>query len=95
TPVVALATRSSTYDKMVNNIKEVKARRAQVIAIAGMDDSEIGKYVDVVIKVPTTDEMLYPVLSSIVVQLLAYYSAEALGCPIDKPRNLAKSVTVE
>jgi glucosamine--fructose-6-phosphate aminotransferase (isomerizing) len=95
TPVVALATRSSTYDKMVNNIKEVKARSAQVIAIAGMDDSEIGKYVDVVIKVPTTDEMLYPVLSSIVVQLLAYYSADALGCPIDKPRNLAKSVTVE
>jgi glucosamine--fructose-6-phosphate aminotransferase (isomerizing) len=95
TPVVALATRSSTYDKMVNNIKEVKARSAQVIAIAGMDDSEIGKYVDVVIKVPTTDEMLYPVLSSIVVQLLAYYSADALGCAIDKPRNLAKSVTVE
>jgi glucosamine--fructose-6-phosphate aminotransferase (isomerizing) len=95
TPVVALATRSSTYDKMVNNIKEVKARRAQVIAIAGMDDSEIGKYVDVVIKVPTTDEMLYPILSSIVVQLLAYYSADALGCEIDKPRNLAKSVTVE
>lgn len=95
TPVVALATRAPTYDKMVNNIKEVKARRAQVIAIAGMDDSEIGKYVDVVIKVPTTDEILYPVLSSIVVQLLAYYSADALGCAIDKPRNLAKSVTVE
>jgi glutamine---fructose-6-phosphate transaminase (isomerizing) len=95
TPVVALATRSFTYDKMVNNIKEVKARRAQVIAIAGMDDSEIEKFVDVVIKVPTTDELLYPVLSSIVVQLLAYYSADELGCAIDKPRNLAKSVTVE
>jgi glucosamine--fructose-6-phosphate aminotransferase (isomerizing) len=95
TPVVALATRSSTYDKMVNNIKEVKARSAQVIAIAGMDDTEIEKYVDVVIRVPVTDELLYPVFSSIVVQLLAYNSAEALGCPIDKPRNLAKSVTVE
>jgi glucosamine--fructose-6-phosphate aminotransferase (isomerizing) len=95
TPVVALATRAPTYDKMVNNIKEVKARRAQVIAIAGMDDSEIEKYVDVVIKVPITDDLLYPVLSSIVVQLLAYYSADALGCAIDKPRNLAKSVTVE
>ena len=95
TPVVALATRSSTYDKMVNNIKEVKARSAQVMAIAGMDDTEIEKYVDVVIKVPVADELLYPVLSSIVVQLLAYNSADALGCPIDKPRNLAKSVTVE
>lgn len=95
TPVVALATKSSTYDKMVNNIKEVKARSAQVIAIASMDDTEIEKYVDVVIKVPIADELLYPVLSSIVVQLLAYNSADALGCAIDKPRNLAKSVTVE
>jgi glucosamine--fructose-6-phosphate aminotransferase (isomerizing) len=95
TPVVALATKSSTYDKMVNNIKEVKARSAQVIAIASMGDTEIEKYVDVVIKVPIADELLYPVLSSIVVQLLAYNSADALGCAIDKPRNLAKSVTVE
>jgi len=60
-----------------------------------MDDTEIEKYVDVVIRVPVTDELLYPVFSSVVVQLLAYNSAEALGCPIDKPRNLAKSVTVE
>ncbi|HEY6586468.1 MAG TPA: glutamine--fructose-6-phosphate transaminase (isomerizing), partial [Candidatus Methanoperedens sp.] len=95
TPVVALATRSSTYDKIVNNIKEVKARSAQVIAIACADDNEIDKYVDVVIKVPIADELLYPVLTSVVVQLLAYNSADALGCPIDKPRNLAKSVTVE
>ena len=95
TPVVALATKSSTYDKMVNNIKEVKARSAQVIAIACMDDTEIEKYVDVVIKVPVADELLYPVLSSVVLQLLAYNSADALGCAIDKPRNLAKSVTVE
>lgn len=95
TPVVALVTRSSTYDKMVNNIKEVKARKAQVIAIASIDDTEIEKYVDVVIKVPVIDELLYPVLSSIVVQLIAYNSADELGCAIDKPRNLAKSVTVE
>lgn len=95
TPVLALATRSSTYDKIVNNIKEVKARSAQVIAIACMDDTEIEKYVDVVIRVPMADELLYPVLSSVVVQLLAYNSADALGCAIDKPRNLAKSVTVE
>jgi glucosamine--fructose-6-phosphate aminotransferase (isomerizing) len=95
TPVVALATRAYTYDKMLNNIKEVKARAAPVIAIAGADDTEIEKYVDAVIRVPATDELLYPVLSSVVVQLLAYYTASALGCPIDKPRNLAKSVTVE
>ncbi|MFZ2411520.1 MAG: glutamine--fructose-6-phosphate transaminase (isomerizing), partial [Candidatus Methanoperedens sp.] len=95
TPVVALATRAYTYDKTMNNIKEVKARGAPVLAIAGMDDTEIEKYVDAVIRVPVTDELLYPVLSSVVLQLLAYYSADALGCPIDKPRNLAKSVTVE
>ncbi len=95
TPVVALATGSPTYDKMLNNIKEVKARGAPVLAIAGMDDTEIEKYVDAVIRVPVTDELLYPILSSVVVQLLAYYSADALGCPIDMPRNLAKSVTVE
>ncbi|MGB8216445.1 MAG: glutamine--fructose-6-phosphate transaminase (isomerizing) [Candidatus Methanoperedens sp.] len=95
TPVVALATKGLTYDKMLNNIKEVKARGSPVLAIASMDDTEIAKYVDAVIRVPVTDELLYPVLSSVVVQLLAYYTADALGCPIDKPRNLAKSVTVE
>ena len=94
-PVVALATRAHTYDKTLNNIKEVKARGAPVLAVAGTDDTEIEKYVDAVIRVPVTDELLYPVLSSVVLQLLAYYSADALGCPIDKPRNLAKSVTVE
>jgi UTP-glucose-1-phosphate uridylyltransferase len=95
TPVVALATRGLTYDKMLNNIKEVKARGSPVLAIASMDDTEITKYVDAVIRVQVTDELLYPVLSSVVVQLLAYYTADALGCPIDKPRNLAKSITVE
>lgn len=95
TPAVALVTYASTYDKMLNNIKEVKARAAPVLAIAGMDDTEIEKYVDAVIRVPVINELLYPVLSSVVLQLLAYYSADALGCPIDKPRNLAKSVTVE
>ncbi len=94
TPVVALAL-PPTYDKMLNNIKEVKARGAPVLAIASMNDTEIDRYVDAVLRVPVTDELLYPVLSSVVVQLLAYYSAFALGCPIDKPRNLAKSVTVE
>lgn len=95
TPVVAIMTKASTYDKMLSNIKEVKARGAPVVAIANSDDMEIGKYVDNVLVVPVTDELLSPILSSIVVQLLAYYSAQNLGCPIDKPRNLAKSVTVE
>ena len=95
TPVVALATPAIIYDKMLNNIKEVKARGAPVLAIAGMDDAEIDKYVDGVIRVPVTNELLYPILSSVVLQLLAYYSADALHCSIDKPRNLAKSVTVE
>lgn len=94
TPVVAIAL-APTYDKMLNNIKEVKARGAPVLAIAGTHDTEIENYVDSVIRVPAADELLSPLLSSVVVQLLAYYTASALGCPIDKPRNLAKSVTVE
>ncbi|VVB88218.1 Glutamine--fructose-6-phosphate aminotransferase [isomerizing] [uncultured archaeon] len=95
TPVVALATHSPTYDKMLSNIREVKARGAKILAIASMDDTEIDRYVDAVIKVPLIDELMYPVLTAVVLQLLAYYTANALGCPIDKPRNLAKSVTVE
>ncbi len=95
TPVIAIATKGLTYDKMVNNIKEVKAREAPVIAIADEKDSEIEKYVDAVIKVPTTEDILSPILSTVIVQLLSYYTAKARNCPIDQPRNLAKSVTVE
>ncbi len=95
TPVVAIATRGLTYDKVVNNIKEVKAREAPVLAIADEKDSEIEKYVDAVIRVPTTEDILSPILSTVVVQLLSYYIAKARNCPIDQPRNLAKSVTVE
>ncbi|VVB95885.1 Glutamine--fructose-6-phosphate aminotransferase [isomerizing] [uncultured archaeon] len=95
TPVIAIATKGLTYDKMVNNIKEVKAREAPVIAIADEKDSEIEKYVDAVIRVPATDDILSPMLSTVVVQLLSYYTAKARNCPIDQPRNLAKSVTVE
>lgn len=84
-----------TYDKVVNNIKEVKARDAPVLAIADEKDSEIEKYVDSVIRIPTTEDILAPMLSTIVVQLLSYYIAKARNCPIDQPRNLAKSVTVE
>ena len=79
----------------LSNIKEVKARDAVVIGIALNDDEQIDKYVDHVIKVPTTDELLAPLLAVIPLQLLAYYAAITRGCDVDKPRNLAKSVTVE
>jgi glucosamine--fructose-6-phosphate aminotransferase (isomerizing) len=95
TPVVAIATKGHTYEKILSNIKEVKARDATVIAVADDDDTEIDKYVDVVIRVPLAHELLSPVLSSVALQLLSYYTALAKGCSIDKPRNLAKSVTVE
>ncbi|KKH45817.1 glutamine amidotransferase [Methanosarcina sp. 1.H.T.1A.1] len=95
TPVVAIATRGQTYEKMLSNIKEVKARDAVVIAIADSKDTEIGKYADIVLRVPQSDELLAPLLSVVVLQLLSYYTALARNCSIDKPRNLAKSVTVE
>ena len=95
TPVVAIATNGHTYDKILSNIKEVKARSAEVIAVANESDTEINKYVDMVLRIPDCHELLSPVLSSVMLQLLAYYTALAKGCSIDKPRNLAKSVTVE
>lgn len=95
TPVIAIATKGKIYDKIVNNIKEVKAREAPVIAIIDEKDMEIERYVDEIIRIPTTEEILSPILSTIVVQLFSYYSANARNCPIDQPRNLAKSVTVE
>ena len=95
-PVVAIAPQGHTYDKILSNIKEVTARDASVIAIVDCDDyCEIEKFADFVIPIPKTDEMLTPLLSSVVIQLLAYYTALELKCSIDKPRNLAKSVTVE
>jgi glucosamine--fructose-6-phosphate aminotransferase (isomerizing) len=95
TPVVTIATRGPTYEKVLSNIKEVKARDAIVIAVANNTDTEIGKYADIVLTVPQSDELLSPLLTVVVLQLLAYYTALARGCSIDKPRNLAKSVTVE
>ena len=79
----------------MSNIKEVKARDAVVIGIAAEGDEELEKYVDHVIKVPVTDELLIPILTVVPLQLLAYYAAITRGCDVDKPRNLAKSVTVE
>ena len=94
-PVIALATQKSVYEKTLSNIKEVKARDAIVIGIAAAGDEELKKYLDHVIFVPETDELLIPLLTVVPLQLLAYYAAITRGCDVDKPRNLAKSVTVE
>lgn len=94
-PVIALATQKDVYDKMLSNIKEVKARDAVVIGIGLKGDKEIEKHVDHTIYIPATDKFLTPILSVIPLQLLAYYAAVTRGCDVDKPRNLAKSVTVE
>lgn len=94
-PVIALATQKSVYEKTLSNIKEVKARDAVVIGLAAEGDEELEKYVDHVIKVPETDELLIPILTVVPLQLLAYFAAITRGCDVDKPRNLAKSVTVE
>jgi glucosamine--fructose-6-phosphate aminotransferase (isomerizing) len=94
-PVVVIATNKSSYDKIVSNVQEVKARKGIVIAIVGESDTEIRKIADYTIVIPETDEPLTPLLSSIPLQLLSYHIALMRGCNVDQPRNLAKSVTVE
>lgn len=95
TPVFALVTQRSVFDKTVSNIQEVRARGAEVIAVAFDDDREIGRYADTVLRIPSVDEMLAPALASIPLQLFAYFVAVLRGHDVDQPRNLAKSVTVE
>lgn len=94
-PVFVIATKDFLYDKVINNIKEVKARKGKVIAIASEDDKEIQNIVDHVINVPNTLPVLSPILNVIPLQLFSYYVAIRRGLDVDKPRNLAKSVTVE
>ncbi len=94
-PVVFVATRGIQYDKVVSNIEEVRARGGRVIAVATEGDTNIRRYSDHVIYVPDTIECLQPLLSVVPLQLLAYHAAVVRGCNVDKPRNLAKSVTVE
>lgn len=94
-PVIVLATQEDVYDKTVSNLQEVKAREAMVIAIALEGDESIAKYADHVIYIPRADKELAPILAVLPLQLLAYYAALTRGCDVDKPRNLAKSVTVE
>ena len=94
-PLVAVATRSRVYDKLISNVMEGRARDARVIAVATEGDQGIGRIADDVVWVPETHEALSPVLAVIPLQLFAYYTAVARGNDVDQPRNLAKSVTVE
>lgn len=95
TPVIAIVAKDDTYEAMLTNIKEIKARESPVIAVADEADEDIDKFVDEVIRVPSVDPIFSPVVNSVVLQLLAYYAARERGCSIDMPRNLAKSVTVK
>ena len=94
-PSVCLAPRDTTYEKMFSNIQEVKARGGRVIAVTTEGDQELAGLCDDVIEIPSSEEPFTPILSVVPLQLLSYYIAEARGCEIDRPRNLAKSVTVE
>ena len=94
-PVVFLCPRDSAYEKVINNMMEVRARKGRIIAIATEGDREVAQLADHVIYIPQTLPMLQPMLSVIPLQLLAYHVAVQRGCDVDQPRNLAKSVTVE
>jgi len=94
-PVVFIATNHSSYEKVISNIQEVKARKGIVIAIVSESDTQVKKIADYIIEIPEISEFLVPTLASIPLQLLAYHIAVSRGCNVDQPRNLAKSVTVE
>lgn len=94
-PVVALAPQDAVYDKMVSNIEEVRARKAPVLMIATENDYQAGNLADDVIYIPKVHPILQPIVTTIPLQLLAYYTGVAKGLNVDRPRNLAKSVTVE
>ncbi len=95
TPTVAIVPSDAMYEKMINNIQEIKSRRGPIIAIATKGDDKIRDLADEVIEIPPTLDYLYPILTVVPCQLLAYHCARFLNRDIDKPRNLAKSVTVE
>ena len=94
-PVVVLAPKDRVYDKIVSNLEEVKARGGRVIAVVSQDDDHIEAYSDVVLRIPDAHEFVQPLLTVVVVQLIAYTIADFKGTDVDQPRNLAKSVTVE
>ncbi|HRP53789.1 MAG TPA: glutamine--fructose-6-phosphate transaminase (isomerizing), partial [Fluviicola sp.] len=94
-PVFVIATKGTSYEKVVSNIQEVKARKGKIIAVVTEGDKEVKAMADHTIEIPETDEHLVPLLATIPLQLLSYYIAVMRGCNVDQPRNLAKSVTVE
>ncbi|HRV51689.1 MAG TPA: glutamine--fructose-6-phosphate transaminase (isomerizing) [Bacteroidia bacterium] len=94
-PVVVIATKNASYEKVVSNIQEVKARKGKIIAIVTEGDTVVKKMADYTIEIPETDDILVPLVSVIPLQLLSYHIAVMRGCNVDQPRNLAKSVTVE
>lgn len=94
-PVVVIATKGPSYEKVVSNIQEVKARKGVVIAIVTEGDTDVKEMADHTIEIPETNEIFVPLVASIPLQLLSYYIAVLRGCNVDQPRNLAKSVTVE
>ncbi len=94
-PVFVIATQGHSYEKVVSNIEEVKARKGKIIAIVTAGDNHVKKIADHVIEIPKSDDVLVPLLSVIPLQLLSYHIAVMRGCNVDQPRNLAKSVTVE
>jgi glucosamine--fructose-6-phosphate aminotransferase (isomerizing) len=94
-PVFVIATQGSSYEKVVSNIQEVKARKGKIIAIVTQGDKVVKDLADHVIEIPKSDDSLVPLISVIPLQLLSYHVAVMRGCNVDQPRNLAKSVTVE
>lgn len=94
-PTVAIAVKSDTYDKIISNIQEIKARSGKIIAVATDGDNRINDYADVILRVREIDELFSPILTVLPLQLLGYHIADKRGLDVDKPRNLAKSVTVE
>jgi glucosamine--fructose-6-phosphate aminotransferase (isomerizing) len=94
-PVVFIATKNSSYEKVISNIQEVKARKGHVIAIVTEGDTVVKNMADYIIEIPDADEIFLPLLATIPLQLLSYHIAVLRGCNVDQPRNLAKSVTVE
>ena len=94
-PVFVIATKGTSYEKVVSNIQEVKARKGKIVAIVTDGDDQVKEIADDVIEIPETNEHLVPLIATIPLQILSYYIAVMRGCNVDQPRNLAKSVTVE
>lgn len=94
-PVVVIATNKGSYEKVISNIQEVKARNGIIIAVVTKGDKAVKAMADYIIEVPETEEMFVPILAAVPLQLLSYHIAVLRGCNVDQPRNLAKSVTVE